>query len=67
MLQKYRTAQKCPVCKSLLGTRDTSIFFMALCDECNTYYSWDPHMEKPKAQLNDHKKKEGCGCGGCGR
>ena len=57
--------QLCPVCKTFLGTRDFSVFFIALCPECDIYYSWDRYEDKAVPHFKE--KDKGCGCGRCGR
>lgn len=66
MLRKFQIlAERCPVCKSHLGSRDTSKFFMAKCEECYFYYTWEAGADKPTAQSVKAVDKKNCGCESC--
>lgn len=66
MFRKYQIiAEKCPVCKSSLGMRDPSKYFLAKCDDCNFYYSWGVDDKLPKAINAKDKERKECGCAGC--
>lgn len=66
MFRKYQVInQKCPVCKTSLGSRDTSKFFMAKCDDCYFYFSWEAGSDKPSAQSVKAVDKKNCGCESC--
>lgn len=68
MFRKYQIkTEMCPVCDENLGQRDASRFFMAKCDECQFYYSWEVGQDKPRAISAKDKEKKECGCSGCKR
>ena len=56
----------CPVCKASLGDRFKHELYISHCDECKAVFIWKAGVKKPESHV-DSEKKEGCGCGGCGR
>jgi hypothetical protein len=67
MLQPSRHTLKCPVCKTILGSKSFYNKASFICIECNVKFDFPEGEGKPKAtvlHLEDNKK---CGCGLCGR
>lgn len=65
--EKVRTRQteRCPVCKSVFGTRYKDEIAEWACQECRHFFKFIPNDPIPKA-IHMDKKNTKCGCGRCG-
>lgn len=57
---------KCPVCRTILGTRDKNIIFKAHCVECRATFRWQRGDERPSVVMDRDAERRRCGCLGCG-